>query len=240
MTPKAIANAAQALKESQEAREKIAAALASFTAAQDTTEAPARELDRLTREYEEMAAAALLGEIPAADADKAAKAMEAARKGLEAAQAAAHADTAAREGLARRLDRAEAAVNDARDALKMAEVEWLQSQVADADRAYTEAAQAAWQAWNRVFSCRAALTVRGNPVDGLNLRAPELHAAGPISAAAGHAAHPTEPHGWTREITPRHDEGASRMMVEAELSAMRETPPSLVSRAAAVLKKATA
>lgn len=241
MTPKAIAQAAQALKDSQEAREKIAQALASYTAAQDTTEAPARELERLTREHQEMAAAAALGEVSQSDAAAAAKALETARKALASAREAAQADTAAREGLARRLEKADTAIEDAKNALNLAEIQWLRAEATEADKAYTEAAQAAWQAWTRVYSSRAALSLRGQPLDAMSdIQEPELNAAGPVSAAAGHATHPSEAHGWARAITPRHDPAAARLLIESELRAMRETSPGLVTRAAALVRKTVA
>lgn len=238
---KTIQAAAQALTYAQGARDRIAATLESYTTADEATAAQAREVERLTREHAEAAAAAALGEITAAELEKASKALDAARKALDAARAAAQADAATREGLTRRLEKAERELIEARAALELAEVEWLRAQAVEADRAYTEAAAAAWQAWGRVFACRAVLVGKGYPLDAIQrIHAPELRAAGPVSAAAGHANHPHAPHGWAESITPRHDEAAARLLIESELRALREVPPSLAARAVSAFKRAAA
>ena len=236
---KTIAAAAQALTQATQARDRIAAAVASLADA-DNTAAPAAELERLQRAHEATAAALALGETDAGTAKQTAQALAEAQRAVNEARADAAAAAATRAGLARRLADAEAAVIAAAAEMESTERQWLQSEAIAADAEYAANALAAWKAWTRVHAARSALVARGAPLDGMvSVQPPELRAIGPNSAQAVMRAHPSEPHGWAQTVTPRHEAIAGRMLIEAELAALREAPAGLVSRAAQALRKAT-
>lgn len=232
--PKNIRAAADALAKATEARDRIAAAVETYRAA-DLAAPSSAEIERLTLEHEQAAARHALGEASPAEAKAAAQALADAHAAVKSARERADASAVTLRGLDGRLAEADGAVAEAAAVLEAARVAWLRAELAAAEADYLAAAPAVAAAFARHRAIVAAMRYR----QGAQLTNVESMAAplvlpviGETSARMFAAARPTEPHAVAKDIAPVIVQPVD---VVAELAEIEAPRPGILARAARAL-----
>ena len=113
------------------------------------------------RAYEDTAGAHALGDATEADLAQAYARLDAAQRAADRASDDARRSEAAAVGVARRLEAAKAERDAAAEALREAEVAWLNAELVSADRAHCEAIERLGRAFGRAKALGNAIVRRG-------------------------------------------------------------------------------
>jgi hypothetical protein len=230
MNPKTIRAAADALRNAESVRDKIATAIEAIAGA-DAGVLP--DLEAARSRVEQMLADEALGIATAGSAAAAQKALADAEAAHSAAQAVAGRAASTRRGLDARLTDAQAAVVAAQAALDDARKGWMLAQLADMEADYLAAARNVASLHARHQALVGALTSRGVPVPNtFSVTAPlSLPVLGPLGSDAVVKHTPAERHGVGKVLNRALAEPVN---IEAELVAMTEQKPGLIARASRV------
>lgn len=140
--------------------ERIAASVEQAPAA-ETTASTDEALAAARRAYEDTAGARALGDATEADLAQAYSRLDAAQRAANRANDDAQRTEAVVVGLARRLDTAKAERDEAAEALREAEVAWLNAELVAADREHCEAIERLGRAFGRAKALGNAIVRRG-------------------------------------------------------------------------------
>lgn len=142
--------------------ERITASVEQAPAA-ETTASTDEALAAARRAYEDTAGARALGDATEADLAQAYSRLDAAQRAANRANDDAQRTEAAVAGLARRLEAVKAERDEAAEALRVAEVAWLNAELVVADREHCEAIERLGRAFGRAKALGNAIVRRGAP-----------------------------------------------------------------------------